>query len=69
MTQSLLDHTPITLSFPNCPKQKHVFLFCDMWTKDGSFKHNVTQIMVKAIQSCSLVALQKVLYSLRKLFK
>ena len=69
MTQSLSDHTSITLSFPNWKKPKHLFLFHDMWAKDGSFKDIITQTKVKETQSSSLVALQRVLYSLRKPFK
>ena len=38
ISQGLSDHCPILISFPQCPKPKYSFLFCDMWAKDKEFK-------------------------------
>ena len=43
MSQGLLDHTPIILSFPYCPKPKYTFHFYDMSTKVKGFKDMVKQ--------------------------
>ncbi|KAJ8436727.1 hypothetical protein Cgig2_027398 [Carnegiea gigantea] len=37
MANSLLDHTPMVIDFPGCPKPPRTFQFCDMWIRDSSF--------------------------------
>ncbi|KAJ8436671.1 hypothetical protein Cgig2_006381 [Carnegiea gigantea] len=44
----LSDHSPISLSFPHCPKPKYSFLFCDIWTRDGQFQEKVLTCLAQA---------------------
>ncbi|KAJ8438897.1 hypothetical protein Cgig2_007742 [Carnegiea gigantea] len=65
-THGLSDHTPIVLDFPNCPKSKPSFMFCDMWAKDANFKNMIKEIMEYHLPVSRLKALQTVLNKLRK---
>ena len=64
-SQGLSDHTPIILSFPQCPKPVSSFQFCEMWTKDRSFKDIVVQGLQKRTRGSSLKDLQHVLNALK----
>ncbi|KAJ8442998.1 hypothetical protein Cgig2_014520 [Carnegiea gigantea] len=66
MNKDLSDHTPIVLDFPNCPKPKPSFMFCDMWAKDANFKNMIKEIMESRLPVSRLKALQTVLNKLRK---
>ena len=66
MNHGLSDHTPIVLDFPNCPKSKPSFMFCDMWAKDANFKNMIKEIIEYHLPVSRLKALQTVLNKLRK---
>ncbi|KAJ8438738.1 hypothetical protein Cgig2_013784 [Carnegiea gigantea] len=64
--QGLSDHTPIVINFPHLPKPKPTFLFCDMWTKDKSFKGLVQHHLNQPHANSPLKHLQQVLCKMRK---
>ena len=39
--EGLCDHTPLKLTFPDCPKRRDTFKFCEMWCSDPKFKEIV----------------------------
>lgn len=53
--QSLSDHTNLLIKFPDSPREKTRFQFCDMWTKHQQF------------ESIILASLPSAPYSLKKL--
>ncbi|KAJ8421961.1 hypothetical protein Cgig2_022522 [Carnegiea gigantea] len=64
-SQGLSDHTPIIPSFPQCPKPKASFQFCEMWTKDKGFTDIVKHTLTQQREGSSLKALQHFLIDLR----
>ena len=61
ISQGLSDHCPILISFPQCPKPKYSFLFCDMWAKDKEFKGIVRLCLSQTQKGSHLGQLQQVL--------
>ena len=47
-THSLSDHTPLLIQFPDSPKEKSRFQFCDMWTKHIQFDYIISATLPSA---------------------
>ncbi|KAJ8421817.1 hypothetical protein Cgig2_023810 [Carnegiea gigantea] len=69
----LSDHTPLHIILPSCPRPKHEFTFCDMWTKDPHYM-DLVKAKMKLLQEDSRLGqlkalLNKLKPALRKLNK
>ncbi|KAJ8427720.1 LOW QUALITY PROTEIN: hypothetical protein Cgig2_022194 [Carnegiea gigantea] len=69
MSKGLSNHTPIIFSFPQCPKPRSTFQFCEMWTKDKDFKDIVKHSLAQHQRGSSLKTLQHILSNLRHSFR
>lgn len=69
MTAGLFDHTPISLSFPHCPRGSSTFKFFDMWAQDEEFSGIIRNVITQSIGKNNLLQLMNILKSLKSPLK
>ncbi|KAJ8439677.1 hypothetical protein Cgig2_017950 [Carnegiea gigantea] len=65
IVNSLSDHTPLLISFPNCPRVRFEFLFCNMCCKDPLFLGLIEDHCRKITNGSKLSQLRPFLFKLR----
>lgn len=64
-TNSLSDHTPLLIQFPQSPKAKTKFQYCDMWAKHENFHRIITAALPSPSCTLNLIQLKRVLDQIR----
>ena len=66
VTESLFDHTPLVLTFPDYPKTKAQFRFCDMWAEYESYEALVEDQCNQMGKGCHMYQLMQTLKNLKR---
>ena len=69
MTEGILDHTLLLITFPNCPRTTDSFKYCDMWSKEPRFQTIVGTALKHKPSGNKMYQLTQVLKELKKPLK